>query len=95
MQCVVNGVPVQTQGANVIPPDFFPVRAEAGWNRVVEDAVAAHMNMVRVWGGAHYGDEALYDLCDEHGLLVWQDFMSACAMVPGDSGMADEFPRRS
>ena len=46
MQCVVNGVPVQTQGANVIPPDFFPVRAEAGWNRVVEDAVAAHMNMV-------------------------------------------------
>lgn len=91
MQCVVNGVPVQVRGANVIPPDFFPVRAEAGWNRVVKDAVGAHMNMVRVWGGAHYGDEALYDLCDERGLLVWQDFMNACAMVPGDSAWRTNF----
>jgi len=85
MQCVVNGVPVQVVGANVIPPDFFPVRAEKQWGRVVDDAVQAHMNMLRVWGGAHYGDEAFYDLCDERGILVWQDFMSACAMVPGDA----------
>lgn len=91
MQCVVNGVPVQVRGANVIPPDFFPVRGEAKWNRVVEDAVAAHMNMVRVWGGAHYGDPVLYDLCDAHGLLVWQDFMNACAMVPGDSAWRANF----
>ena len=91
MQCVVNGVPVQVVGANVIPPDFFPVRAEKQWGRVVDDAVQAHMNMLRVWGGAHYGDEAFYDLCDERGILVWQDFMSACAMVPGDAAWRDNF----
>ena len=85
MRCVINGIPVQVRGANVIPPDFFPARAEPKWSRVVEDAVSAHMNMLRVWGGAHYADEALLDLCDEQGLLVWQDFMNACAMVPGDS----------
>ena len=91
MQCVVNGVPVQARGANVIPPDFFPVRAETRWRMVIEDAVAAHMNMVRLWGGAHYGDERLYDLCDEWGILVWQDFMNACAMVPGDAAWRANF----
>ena len=85
MQCEVNGVPVQVRGANVIPPDFFPAVAEKQWARVVADAEAAHMNMLRVWGGAYYGDEVFYDLCDEKGILVWQDFMSACTMVPEDS----------
>ena len=91
MQCVVNGVPVQVRGANVIPPDFFPVRAEGRWSRVIDDAVAAHMNMIRIWGGAHYGEEALYDLCDQHGILVWQDFMNACAMVPTDAAWRANF----
>ena len=83
-RCVVNGIPVQARGANVIPADFFLGRAEAELDRVVQDAVDAHMNMLRVWGGAVYGAEGFYDRCDEAGLLVWQDFMSACAMVPGD-----------
>jgi len=91
MQCVVNGVPVQVRGANVIPPDFFPVRAEKRWKRVIDDAVAAHMNMIRIWGGAHYGEEVLYDLCDRHGILVWQDFMNACAMVPTDEAWRTNF----
>ena len=91
MQCVVNGVPVQVRGANVIPPDFFPVRAEGRWSRVIDDAVAAHMNMIRIWGGAHYGEEVLYDLCDQHGILVWQDFMNACAMVPTDAAWRTNF----
>ena len=91
MQCVVNGRPVQVRGANVIPPDFFPVRALKAWPRVINDAKLAHMNMLRVWGGAHYGDEELYDLCDRHGILVWQDFMSACAMVPGDEAWKANF----
>ena len=91
MQCVVNGVPVQVRGANVIPPDFFPVRAEGRWSRVIDDAVAAHMNMIRIWGGAHYGEEMLYDLCDQHGILVWQDFMNACAMVPADAAWRTNF----
>ena len=91
MQCVVNGIPVQVRGANVIPPDFFPARAEERWGRVIDDAVAAHMNMIRIWGGAHYGEESLYDLCDEHGILVWQDFMNACAMIPVDSVWRENF----
>ena len=49
------------------------------------------MNMLRIWGGGVYGDESLYDLCEVHGILVWQDFMSACAMVPGDQGWRQNF----
>lgn len=90
-QCVVNGVPVQARGANVIPADFFINRGEAELDRMVADAVAANMNMLRVWGGAVYGSEAFYDRCDAAGLLVWQDFMSACAMVPGDAAWNENF----
>ena len=90
-QCEVNGVPVQARGANVIPADFFLDRASGKVDRLVQHAVEANMNMLRVWGGAVYGSEALYDRCDEAGLLVWQDFMSACAMVPADQGWQQNF----
>jgi len=83
--CHVNGVPMHARGANLIPADFFPVR---GWKTELErlqSAVDANMNMVRIWGGATYPSEQFFDYCDAHGLLVWQDFMFACAMVPDDS----------
>ena len=79
----VNGVPVFMKGANYIPPDILPGRVDAAaYTRVLDDAVAAHMNMIRVWGGAVYEDDRFYARCDEKGLLVWQDFMFACAMYP-------------
>lgn len=84
-QFKVNGVPVFARGANVVPPDFHAVRAEAVWPGVVEDAVAAGMNMLRVWGGGGYPPESFYAACDAAGILVWQDFAFACAMVPGDA----------
>lgn len=84
-ECVVNGQPIFARGANMVPPDFFPVRARNQTARLIDDAIAANMNMLRIWGGAIYGEDAFYDLCDERGLLVWQDFMFACCMVPEDS----------
>lgn len=90
-QCEVNGAPVQARGANVIPADFFLNRASEKVDRLIQHAVDANMNMLRVWGGAVYGSEAFYDRCDEEGLLVWQDFMSACAMVPDDPAWQAHF----
>lgn len=81
----LNGVPVFMKGANVIPPDsFLPRVKDSVYQKIVEDAVDANMNMLRVWGGGVYGDDAFYNECDKNGILVWQDFMFACAMYPGD-----------
>jgi beta-mannosidase len=86
----LNGVPVFMKGANYIPNDsFLPRVTTAVYERVVGSAVDTHMNMIRVWGGGVYEDERLYDLCDENGILVWQDFMFACAMYPNDPALLD------
>lgn len=82
---VVNGVPIFAKGANWIPADALPTRvSRERLTHLIASAAAAHHNMVRVWGGGYYEDEAFYDLCDQHGLLVWQDFMFACALYPLD-----------
>ena len=81
----VNGVPVFMKGANYIPQDMFLNRPTVEtYKRTIKNAVDANMNMLRVWGGGFYEKDIFYDLCDENGLLVWQDFMYACAMYPGD-----------
>jgi beta-mannosidase len=81
----LNGVPVFMKGGNIIPPETLtPVADKARYDRLIGNAVAANMNMVRIWGGAIYGEDYLYDLCDRNGILVWQDFMFACALQPGD-----------
>ncbi|HSD13046.1 MAG TPA: glycoside hydrolase family 2 protein [Flavobacterium sp.] len=81
----LNGVPVFMKGANYIPPDSFLPRAkDSVYKSIVKNAVDANMNMLRVWGGGVYADDAFYDECDKNGILVWQDFMFACAMYPGD-----------
>ncbi len=82
----LNGVPVFMKGPNYIPSEIFTAsQTKDTYERAIQDAVAANMNMLRVWGGAIYEDDEFYDLCDEYGLLVWQDFMFACALTPGDS----------
>jgi beta-mannosidase len=83
---VVNGTPVFAKGANVIPFDSFPTRVTAARQRqILVSARDVHMNMVRVWGGGHYQSDEFYDICDELGILVWQDFMFGGDMVPGDT----------
>lgn len=82
----LNGIPVFMKGANYIPSDSFVTRVDAEkYKKVVENAKNAHMNMLRVWGGGIYENDAFYDECDKNGILVWQDFMFACAMYPGDT----------
>jgi beta-mannosidase len=86
----INGRPVYVKGANYIPPhNFMPSVTIDDYRSIIDDAVSVNMNMIRVWGGGVYADDAFYDLCDEKGLLVWQDFMFAGAMVPGDSDFVE------
>ena len=80
---VVNGAPVFARGANWIPDDCFPARVDRDRYAVrLRQACAAGLNLVRVWGGGIYESDDFYDLCDELGLLVWQDFPFACAAYP-------------
>ncbi|MFW5959550.1 MAG: beta-mannosidase [Chitinivibrionales bacterium] len=81
----VNGVPVFCKGGNYIPQDVFLNRVESqDYERLISDCACAGMNMIRVWGGGIYEKEEFYDLCDRYGIMVWQDFMFACSMYPGD-----------
>ncbi len=84
-QFIVNGRPVFIKGANWIPADSFVTRLDrAAYARDLNAAVHANINCMRVWGGGIYESEDFYDLCDELGLLVWQDFMFACNLYPAD-----------
>jgi beta-mannosidase len=81
----VNGYPVFMKGANYIPSDaLVPRRTKADIDRLLTDAKAVNMNMIRVWGGGIYEEDYFYQRCDELGILVWQDFMFACSMYPAD-----------
>lgn len=80
----VNGAPVFMKGANYIPSDsFLPRITSERYRWLLQSAVDANMNMLRVWGGGIYEDDRFYDACDELGILVWQDFMFSCSMYPG------------
>ncbi len=82
---VVNGRPIFAKGANWIPAHSFVAGlGREEYARDLRSAAEAHMNMMRVWGGGIYEAEEFYDLCDELGLLVWQDFMFACSVYPAD-----------
>ena len=86
---VINGKPCFMRGANWIPASSYPGRmARTDGNdlyyQLLHDAQEVNMNMIRVWGGGLYEDDAFYNYCDQFGLLVWQDFMYACNPYPGD-----------
>lgn len=84
----VNGVDVFAMGADYIPEDNLLPRVNPDrTRRLLEDAKLANMNCIRVWGGGYYPDDYFYDICDELGLLVWQDFMFACAVY----NLTDDF----
>jgi len=83
----VNGEPIFVKGANYVPQDvFLPRVQDSQYVHLLTLARDAGMNMLRVWGGGVYEKEIFYDLCDEYGILIWQDFMFAGTVYPGDDG---------
>jgi beta-mannosidase len=86
----LNGVPVFAKGANYIPCDNFLTRVtDSIYEKTILDAVNANMNMLRVWGGGIYENNYFYDLCDQYGILIWQDFMFACSMYPAEGDLLE------
>ncbi|HJX00490.1 MAG TPA: glycoside hydrolase family 2 protein [Terriglobales bacterium] len=86
MEFVVNGIPIFGKGADVIPFDSFPTRVTAAtYRQILQSARDANMNMIREWGGGIYEMDDFYNICDELGLIVWQDFMFGGDMYPGDA----------
>ncbi len=87
---VVNGIAIFAKGADVIPSDSFPNRVTPEIHRqILQAARDAHMNMVREWGGGIYESDDFYDICDELGIMVWQEFMFGGDMVPGGADFQD------
>ena len=81
----VNDRPVFMKGANYVPPDSFLCQVTTSrYEQLFADVTAANMNMLRIWGGGVYESDVFYDLADEHGVLIWQDFMFANTFYPGD-----------
>ena len=79
----INHKPIFIKGANWIPDDCFPTRiTKERYEERITQALDANMNMLRVWGGGLYEQEAFFEVCDETGMLVWQDFLFACAAYP-------------
>ena len=81
---VVNGIPIFAKGANIVPYDSFPNRVTAEQMRsILQSAKDANMNMLRMWGGGYYETPEFYEICDELGIMVWQDFMFGNPWQPG------------
>ncbi|MGW0466297.1 glycoside hydrolase family 2 protein [Streptomyces sp. NPDC003027] len=88
---VVNGVRIFARGVNWIPDDVLPSRVTPERYRTrLAQAAGANIDLVRVWGGGIYEDDAFYDVCDELGLMVWQDFLFACAAYPEEQPLRGE-----
>lgn len=80
----INGIDLFAKGANWIPSDAIPSRRKFNTPQLLQAAKDANMNMLRIWGGGEYESDQFYDLCDELGILLWHDFMFACALYPGE-----------
>ena len=79
----INGKPIFSKGANWIPADSFTTRIKPDdYEKLIATARDANMNTLRIWGGGIYEPDIFYELCDEMGIMVWQDFMFACSMYP-------------
>ncbi len=86
----LNGIPVFAKGADYIPSDnFLPRVTKEIYKKTINDVVSANMNMLRVWGGGVFEDDEFYKQCDEKGILIWQDFLFACSMYPGEESFIE------
>jgi beta-mannosidase len=93
---VVNGKDIMIKGTNWIPDDAFPHRVDrARYAHRIEQAEFANVNLLRVWGGGIYESDDFYDLCDEQGMLTWQDFLLACAAYAEEDPMWSEFEQEA
>ena len=92
----VNNMPIYSKGANWIPADYFVERLQLeDYKRLLKDAIRANMNTLRIWGGGIYEPDHFYELCDEMGIMVWQDFMFACSMYPADESFLESVEREA
>lgn len=88
---VINGQRVWARGVNWIPDDPFPHRVKrADYEKKIDDLYSVEVNSIRVWGGGIYESDDFYDLCDEKGIIVWQDFLFACAAYPENEIFVEE-----
>jgi len=79
----INNKKIFCKGANWIPIDALPsLQTPERYELLLDDVIEANMNIIRIWGGGQYESDYFYQLCDERGILVWQDFMFACAIYP-------------
>ena len=93
---VVNGIPVFAKGADVIPFDSFPSRVTTAlYRRILQSAKDSNMNMIRHWGGGYYESQEFYDMCDEMGLMVWQDMMFGNDWQPGTYDFKQQIEREA
>lgn len=92
----VNGVPVFMKGANYVPIDaMLPSVTPDRYKAMIDNCKQANMNMLRIWGGGIYENDVFYDLCDEAGILIYQDFMFASSMPPADEAFLDKVEREA
>lgn len=92
----VNGEKMFAKGTNYIPQDMFLDRVSyKKYHKLIDDAKNVGFNMIRVWGGGIYEDDIFYDLCDKNGILVWQDFMFACGLIPPFDDLKDNIYREA
>jgi beta-mannosidase len=94
---ILNGIPIFAKGSNWIPIDMFIARGrtQGNYEKALNAIAEANTNMLRVWGGGIYEEDIFYDLCDELGILVWQDFMFACAVYPPFDEFNDNIKREA
>lgn len=91
----VNGAPILCKGSNWVPMDAFHGRDAERYRAAIDLAVDCGCNILRCWGGNVYEDHAFFSLCDENGILVWQDFAYACALYPEDDAFLAEVRREA
>lgn len=91
----INEQPVLCKGANWVPLDVLHSKDAAKYEECVQNYVENNSNMVRVWGGGVYEDEAFFDLCDRYGIMVWQDFMLSCHAYPQDAEFSNKLSKEA